>query len=243
VFTAAALLYVTYQGFGVVANAAGGMANPRTQLPRAMFSALGIVALVYLLVSTVVVTVLPLGHITADAGHALATAGRSVAGRLGFDVIAAAALLATASAVNATLFAASNIGYDIAAHDQISRSLTRIVWRHGTVALLVSAAVVIVLVLFFPLGAVGRMTSLAFLLIYGAVSAGHLRVRAQTGARASMLVAAVVINAAVFVILLVDAISTGPVSTWLTLLAAVVGSVIFEAAFRARGRRRAAPAA
>jgi hypothetical protein len=63
-----------------------------------MFAALGIVALACLLDSTVVVTVLPLVSVTADAGHVLAGAGRSVAGRLGFDVIAGAARLAAASA-------------------------------------------------------------------------------------------------------------------------------------------------
>jgi len=234
IVTASALLYVTYQGFGVVANAAGEMARPKTQLPRAMFAALGIVAIVYLLVSTAVVGLVPLGTINADAGHVLADAGRSVAGRIGFVVIAGAALLATASAVNATLFAASNIGYDAAAKQQLSRGLTRTVWRSGTVALLVSCVAVVVLVLFFPLSAVGQMTSLAFLLIYGAVSAGHLRIRAQTGARAWPLIAAVVLNAVLFVVLLADAIRTGPASTWLALLGAIVGSVIFEGIYRRR---------
>ena len=234
VVTASALLYVTYQGFGVVANAAGGMANPRTELPRAMFSAIAIVAVVYLVVSTVLVCVLPLHTITADAGHVLADAGRSIAGRAGFLVIAGAALLATASAVNATLFAASNVGEDAAENAQLSRGLTRTVWRSGTVALIVSGVIVVVLVLFFPLAAVGQMTSLAFLLIYGAVSAGHLRVRRRTGARAWPLWSAVCINAALFVVLLLHAIQTGPASTWVTLLAAILGSVIFEAAFRRR---------
>jgi len=233
-FTASALLYVTYQGFGVVANAAGEMKRPKPQLPRAMFAALGIVAVVYLLVSTAIVSVVPLSTISADAGHVLVGAGRSVAGRAGFIVIAGAALLATASAVNATLFAASNIGYDAAERHQLSRGLTRTIWRSGTVALLVSCAAVIVLVLFFPLSAVGQMTSLAFLLIYGAVSAGHLRIRAHTGARAWPLIAAVVLNAALFVVLLADAIRTGPPSTWLALIGAIVGSVIFEAVYRRR---------
>jgi amino acid transporter len=51
VLTAAGLLYVTFQGFGVVSNAAQDMRSPRTQLPRAMFLALAIVLVVYLLIS------------------------------------------------------------------------------------------------------------------------------------------------------------------------------------------------
>ncbi len=87
---------------------------------------------------------------------------------------------------------------------------------------------------FFPLSAVGQMTSLAFLVVYGAVSYGHLRLRQHTGAKAWPLVAAVVLNAALFVALLVDAIRSGSPATWITLLAALVGSFAFEAIYRRR---------
>lgn len=234
VVTAAALLYVTYQGFGVVTNAAGDMADPRRQLPKAMFLALGIVAAIYLIVSSLVVMVLPLATIEADAGHVLAAVGGAVAGRTGFLVIGAAAILATSSAVNATLFAASNIGSDLAEHRQLPRALTRPFWRDAPWSLPLSAAVVILLALFFPLDAVGQMTSLAFLVVYGAVSAVHLRVRARTGAQAWPLVLAVTVNTALFVILLVDTIRNGTPATWITLLAALAGSFIFAAVARSR---------
>ena len=85
-----------------------------------------------------------------------------MAGRTGFVVISAAALLATASAINATLFASSNIGYDVVDKGEITRPLTRPVGRVGNVALLVAAACVFLLVPFFPLSAVGQVTSLQF---------------------------------------------------------------------------------
>jgi amino acid transporter len=240
--TAAALLYVTYQGFGVVANAAGEMARPRRELPRAMFIALGVVAVIYLVISTLTVVVLPMTQIVADSGHVLADVGQAVAGRLGFVVVAGAALLATASAVNATIFAATNVGYDVSENRQLSAALTRTVWRSSPVALFVSAAVIVVLVIFFPLNAVGQMTSLAFLVVYGAVSAGHLRLRRHTGAHAWPLVLAVVLNSLLFVALLVDAIRSGSPATWITLLAALGGSFVLEAVFQRRESGRAATA-
>ena len=54
IFFAAGLLYVTYEGFGVVTNSAGDMRNPARELPRAMFFALGIVIVVYVLISAVI---------------------------------------------------------------------------------------------------------------------------------------------------------------------------------------------
>ena len=227
VVTAAALLYVTYQGFGVVTNAAGDMADPARELPRAMFLALGIVAATYLIISTLVVTVLPLATIEADAGHVLASFGGAVAGHAGFLVIGAAAILATGSAVNATLFACGNIAADLAEHGQLPTVMAR-----G--ALPASAALVIVLVLFFPLDAVGQMTSLAFLVVYGAVSAAHLRIRAHTGALAWPVRLAVGFNILLFALLLVDTIRTGSPATWITLLGALAGSFVVAALLRPR---------
>ncbi|HQR80929.1 MAG TPA: APC family permease [Actinomycetota bacterium] len=234
VLTGAALLYVTYQGFGVVTNTSGEMLHPNKELPRAMFSALAIVAVVYLVVSTLVVGLLSVAKMQQDAGHVLADAGEAVLGNVGFLVISGAAILATASAVNATIFAASNIGYDVAQNRQISVSLTKTVWRSTPVALFVSGLVTILFVLFFPLSAVGQMTSLAFLVVYGSVSYGHLRLRSHTGARAWPLWTAVILNAALFVALLVDAVRSGSPATWITLLVALFGSFAFEAFYRRR---------
>jgi amino acid transporter len=176
-------------------------------------------------------------QILADSGHVLANAGEAVAGRAGFVVISAAAILATASAVNATIFAASSIGADLATNRQLPAGMDREFDKKIPLSLLASTALVVLLVLFFPLSAVGQMTSLAFLLIYGAVSAGHLRVRSRTGARAWPLVLAIVINTALFIALLYDTVRTGPATTWITLLAALIGSFAFAFALGRKGGR------
>jgi amino acid transporter len=237
VLSAAALLYVTYQGFGVAATAGGSMSNPKRDLPRALYVALAIVGAVYLVVSAVVVMLLDLTAHSDSIGHLLADAGQAIAGRTGFVVISAAALLATASAVNATLFASANIGYDVAGHREIAQPLTKPEGRAGNVALLLAAACVIALVVFFPLTAVGQMTSLAFLVVYGAVSLGHLRLRDRTGARRGLLLAAIVANTVLFVLLLVQAVRTGPASTWITLLVVLAASFGYEWVRRRRTTR------
>ena len=71
------------------------------------------------------------------------------------------------------------------------------------------------------------MTSLAFLFVYAIVSFGHLKLRAQTGARAWPLVTAIVINAVMFVALLIDAIRTGPAASWIVLIVALLGSFAY----------------
>jgi amino acid transporter len=234
ILTASGLLYVTYQGFGVITNASSQMANPKKLVPQAMFIALIVVAFIYLAVSSLTVVLLPDSSLTKDSGHVLADAGQVLAGRLGFVVISIAAIMATASAVNATIFASSNVGAYLAEVKQVPKFFGAKLGGKVPVALLISAVVIMVLVWVFPLSAVGQMTSLAFLLIFGLVSWGHLRVRAQTGAKAWPLYAAIVINAIMFSVLLFDAVTTGPTAAWVTLIVAIVGSFVYAAVAAAR---------
>jgi amino acid transporter len=74
-----------------------------------MFLALGIVIVVYMLVSTVIVMTLTLPAMDASQGHVLSEAGQHILGRVGFGVIGVAALLATASGVNATMYGDANV--------------------------------------------------------------------------------------------------------------------------------------
>ena len=234
----AGLLYVCYEGFGVVTNSAGNMVNPRKELPRAMYLAIGIVLTVYVLVSTAVVLVLPLNEILANQGHVLAEAGQVVLGRAGFVIIGIAALLATSSAVNATMFGSANLAYMVAKDGELPKEMDRHIWLAGNASLFVAAAATAAFVVLFPLSAVGQMASLAFLIVYGAVSLGHLRVRKETGASSALLVIAVLANAGLFVLLFVHSIQTGPAATWITLLVVLAASFGFENVYRKLTRRR-----
>lgn len=237
IFFAAGLLYVTYEGFGVVTNSAGAMKNPAKQLPRAMYSALIIVILVYVVVSAVVVLTMSLADMKEFSGHVLAEAGKAVMGRTGFVLLGGSAMLATASAVNATLFGDANLSFMMGSKNELPKSMSKYLWRRGTLGILVGAALTILFVLFFPLSDVGQMASLAFLLIYAAVSMGHLRVRKQTGAKAWLLWTAIILNMALFVLLIGYTISTKQTGTWVTLLCVIAASFLVEVIYwRVTGR-------
>ena len=238
VAVAAGLLYVNFQGFGVVTNASAAMAKPRRELPQALFLALGIVTLIYLLVSSLVVMLVPLETMQTDSGHVLADAGRVIAGSTGFVVVSISALLATAAAVNATIFAASNIGADIADEREASAFLARTVMKRVPVALFFSAGVVSLLVVAFPLSIVGQMASLGFLLVYAAITVGHIRIRAKAGAKLWLLVAAVVINLALVTLLMVNSLTSAP-SSAIAMVIAVALAFGLEWAYRRTSGRRA----
>ncbi len=232
---AAGILYINFQGFGVVTNSSSAMQSPQKELPLAMFSALILVTIAYLAVSMAVVILMPLNVIQLDNGHVLADAAKLVAGKLGFIVISISALLACAAAVNATIFAASNIAADLAEKHEVSSALGNTVLKSNLHALTVSSLGVIVLALIFPLSEVGQMASLAFLLVYAVITYGHIRVHRQTGANPKILWCAIAINLSLFTALLMNTIKTAP-SSAIALLIALVASFGLEAFSRLKSK-------
>ncbi len=225
---ATGILYINYQGFGVVTNSSSAMQRPQKELPLAMFSALIMVTIVYLLVSSATVYLLPPEKLQNFNGHVLADAAQMISGRAGFIAIGAAALLACAAALNATIFAASNIASDMVTKASVSEALGDTVLKTQVRGLSISALIVIILVLIFPLDIVGQMASLAFLLVYAAITFGHLKVRKKTGAKQWPLWCAIVINLYLFTTLFLSVLESAPGSA-IALISALVGSFALEA--------------
>jgi amino acid transporter len=183
----AGVLFIGYEGFGLVTNAAGDMRNPRSMLPRALFTSVLLVIAIYLAVSLTVTGNLSNAQIEQARDYALAEAAKPFLGEFGFRLIAVAALFSTASAINATLFGSANVCYMIARDGELPAGLSRTEWQQATGGLLLTAALVVAVTLSFDLSGIAMMGSAAFLLIYAAVNAGHLKVREQTGASATIV--------------------------------------------------------
>jgi amino acid transporter len=233
----AGILFIGYEGFGLITNAAGEMANPRRELPRAIYLAVGIVILIYVLVAIVVIGNLSISALKAAEDSALAEAARPFLGQFGFTLIAIAALLSTSSAVNATLFGAANVSYQVAKDGQLPQSFTRKVWSRNSEGLFITAALVIVFVMLFDLGPIAMMGSAAFLIVYAAVSFGHLRVHRETGARPSILWASLITLLIMFVLLVIYIMRNQPAAA-LALVVTLAVSALIEWAYRRWTGRR-----
>lgn len=183
----AGVLFIGYEGFGLVTNAAANMSNPRVMLPRALYTAVVIVIFIYLAVALTVSGNLTNAEIERARDYALAEAAKPFLGEFGFRLIAIAALFSTASAINATLFGSANVCFMIARDGELPDRLTRTPWRDASGGLLLSAALVVLVMLCFDLSGIAMMGSAAFLLVYAAVNAGHLRVLMRTGANAAVI--------------------------------------------------------
>ena len=197
----AGVLFIGYEGFGLVTNAAADMRDPRKMLPRALYTSVLLVIALYLAVSLTVTGNLSDYEIEQSKDYALAEAAKPFLGQFGFRLIAIAALFSTASAINATLFGAANVCYMIARDGGLPAGLSRTEWRGATGGLVLTAALVLAVMLSFDLSGIAMMGSAAFLLIYAAVNAGHLKVLKQTGASAPLVWLSLLTCLAMFVVL------------------------------------------
>ena len=233
----AGVLFIGYEGFGLITNAAGEMTNPRSVLPRAIYLAITIVIAIYVLVAVVVIGNLSLSVLKAAEDSALAEAARPFLGQFGFTLIAIAALLSTSSAVNATLFGAANVSYQVAKDGELPDSFTRKVWSHNSEGLFITSGLVAVFVVLFDLGPIAMMGSAAFLIVYAVVCLGHLRVHRQTGAQPAIIWASLVALLVMFVLLMIYIVNNQPAAA-VALLATLAISVIAEWAYRRQTGRR-----
>ena len=122
------IIFLAYEGFELIANTANDVRNPKTTLPRAFYSSVIFVIILYILVTVVTIGNLPVSKIVAAKDYALAEAARPFLGQAGFLLIAVAAMLSTASAINATVYGAARLSYVIAKDGELPEYLERKTW-------------------------------------------------------------------------------------------------------------------
>ncbi len=231
IFFGAGVLFIGYEGFGLITNAAADMDNPEKNLPKALYLSVFIVIAIYIVVSVAVIGNLSINEIYAAGDKALAVAARPFLGEIGFKLIAIAAIFSTASAINATLFGAANVSYMIARDGELPTLFDRREWKNATGGLWITTLFVIIFIMFFDLSGVAMMGSGAFLLIYAAVNAGHLRILAKTGAKNSLVLLSLILCLIMFFILEIYTYKKSPFALY-TMVILLLASFVVEKIYR-----------
>ena len=178
------LIFIAYEGFELIANAAEDLDRPRRNLPRAFFASVSIVVVLYVAIAAVTVGTLSPSEITRSADYALAEASRSSLGQLGFTLVATSAVLATLSAINATLYGASQLSYSIAVEGELPRVFARRAWDQP-VGLLVTTVGAVALANTVDLTSIAALASVVFLVVFALVNAASLKLARQIGSNRS----------------------------------------------------------
>lgn len=219
---AAGILFVAYEGFGLITNAAEDLKNPQKNLPRALYLSVFIVIGIYLAVSLTVIGNLTVEKIIQAKEYALAAAARPFLGQIGFRIMAIAALFSTASAINATLYGGANISYMMARVGQLPRELERKIWGKRPEGLFITAAVVILEVNLLDLEKVALLGSATFLCLYTAVNFAHLRLIKETQAKRGLIWLAIGLSLACLGLLFSYEWSRSPLTLVVLILTLVV---------------------
>jgi amino acid transporter len=229
------IIFLAYEGFELIANTAQDVRDVARTLPRAYYTSVGFVIVLYVLVSLVTVGNLPVTRIVAARDYALAEAARPFLGRTGFALIASAAMLSTASAINATLYGASRLSYTIATDGELPRALERKVWGQPAGGLLITATLTVIVANAFDLRSISTLGSAGFLLIFAAVNAANLRCAAVTGGRRWLSAGGIVACLAALAALIWQTAHSTPARLWV--LAAMLGlALLIEGCYRFSGR-------
>ena len=214
IVSSVALTFFAFLGFGVISFTAKDLANPKRQLPRAMFLALGIATVIYIAVALGVFGTLTVDEVIASGGTAIAVAAEPVLGSAGYWMMTVTALFATSGATNAGLYPATWLCEEMVASGQFPPALGLRLGGRAPAGLLVTAIGSIVLAVGFNLNSIASIGSAIALVVFSLVTAGHLRVHHETGARAWILLVGLVTTVAVLVSFIFTSLVNEPATIW-----------------------------
>jgi amino acid transporter len=238
---AGALIFLGYEGFELIANASEDARDPERTLPRAYLIAIGGVIALYVLVAFVAVGNLSPHAIASESDYALAAAARPFLGPAGFTLIGIAAVVSTASAINATLYGAAKFTYLMGRDGELPARFGRPVWNRPAGGLIATAAGTLVIVNTVNIEGISLMGSAGFLIIFAAVNLAAAKLTATSGRARALPLAGALACAACLAALTAYAATHIPAQLAVLgglLAAAAVG----EAIIRLRGRPAAHPA-
>lgn len=169
VVPAGMIIFVAYEGFELIANSAEDIRNPEVNLPRAYYLSVGLVIALYVLVAILTVGVVPEDTIASAKDYVLAEAARPALGQFGFGLVGASAILATFSAINATIYGNARLGYILAKEKELPEIMKRKVWNQPSGVIVVSI-ISLFMANFLDIQSISMIASAGFLLIFAVVN-------------------------------------------------------------------------
>ncbi|MBK5254275.1 MAG: APC family permease [Peptostreptococcaceae bacterium] len=216
------IIFVAYEGCELMANAVGEMRNPEKAIPKAYFTAVGFVIVLYVLISVVTLGNLPIKQITAAQDYALAAAAKPFLGSFGYILITIAALLSTASAINATLYGASRVSYIIAKEGELPEILEKKVWQQPVEGLFITSGLTLLVANFFDLTSLSTMGSAGFLLIFAAVNYANYKLSKKIHSRRPIALAGMLVCLAALGTLIWQRSTVAPGQIWVLIIMVVL---------------------
>ncbi len=172
------LIFVSMEGFEILSNSVEEMKNPKKDLPIGMYFSIIVVLIIYVAVAIVTVGVLGWSSGLESNGEVILTLSASVfLGPAGKWLMAIAAIVSAASAINATLLGSSRLSYMLAHEKVIPVAISKISTktRVPARAITLSGIISIIFVVVFDIRIVATVASIIFMGIFGAVNISAIK--------------------------------------------------------------------
>ncbi|WP_311171875.1 amino acid permease [Halobellus ordinarius] len=184
ILPATALVFVSFLGYAKIATVAEELKNPGRNLPIAIIGSVAIVTVVYAILVTTMLGVIPWPELSQDApvAQAASVAFPASIGPIGGVAAAAAAvmtvgaLLATASSANASILASARINFAMGRDRIVTNWLNEIHPNYATPyrSILVTGALIIVFIAFLgrDIEVLAKAASVLHLIVYALMNLG-----------------------------------------------------------------------
>lgn len=230
IFAAGMIIFVAYEGFELIANSAEDVQNPERNLPIAFYSSVILVFVLYVLIGIITVSTIPEEQLLSAKDYVLAIAAKPALGQTGFVVIAVAALLATFSAINATIYGNARLGYVLAREGQLPEIFDKKVWNEPVMGVVVTAAISVLMANAINLKEIAIIGSASFLFIFALINASAFKLRKEIGGSRYIYIVAVLLSVTALMTLLINTFESN-FRAILVFVAFICVSVLFEVTY------------
>lgn len=224
--TGGMVIFVAYEGFELIANAAPDIDDPQKNIPKAYYYSVIFVILLYIIIAIVTVGSLPFSEIATAQDYVLAEAAKPMLGNVGFTIITIAALISTFSAINASLYGGSRVSYEIAEDGEIPHELTSQLWNQP-IGLMITAVLSLIVANTLNLKSISTAGSVGFLLIFAMVNFTGFKLHTQVSASIIIPLLGFLLCSVALVALIVQQYSTNKTGV-IVAISIVVGSFLLE---------------
>lgn len=227
IIVAGMIIFVAYEGFELIANSAEEIKQPERNLPRAFYASVILVIILYILIALITVGTVPENQLMAAKDYALAVAAKPALGQFGFTIVSFAALLATFSAINATIYGNSRLGFMLAKEGELPSKLAMEKRKIPTAGVVVTMLLSLLLANSINLTEIAIIGSGSFLLIFFIINSGAYRLNKKIGANRAITLLASLVSGAALITLLFHTYATNTKAI-LIFLSFIVISFLFE---------------
>ncbi len=188
----ASLTFVAYEGFQLVINAVSEMTNPEKNIPRAIYAAISLAVLIYVVISIGALFAIPTEEIIKNKEYALAAGAGNILGSLGTNLVILGAILATSSAISGTVFGSSRQMAVVAKDGYFPKWLSvrkRNIPQNAIIGMAIMASMLIVI---GGLELILEFGSITFLLVSLLMAVANYKIREKTNSSRSLTVFSII---------------------------------------------------